>query len=115
MDASFETCPKCQHPCGPADGAEREVCAACGLVFAKWAARASLVPLKRRQREEEEDIPSRGAKLAARLIEVPARVDRLSFGGRVAVLVLFAIWSWRLARYDFRDGEIGGSFMHNIL
>ena len=31
------------------------------------------------------------------------------------MLVLLAFWSFSLFSYDYRDGEIGASFMHNIL
>ena len=43
------------------------------------------------------------------------QMDELSFYGRCLLLVLLAWWSWRLFTYDYRTGEIGGSFMHNIL
>ena len=43
------------------------------------------------------------------------QMDKLSFYGRCLLLVLLAWWSWKLFAYDYRSGEIGGSFMHNIL
>ncbi|MCX7194732.1 MAG: hypothetical protein NTV37_02280 [Proteobacteria bacterium] len=43
------------------------------------------------------------------------QMDTLSFYGRCLLLVLLAWWSWKLFAYDYRSGEIGGSFMHNIL
>ena len=43
------------------------------------------------------------------------QIDKLSFYGRCLLLVLLAWWSWKLFAYDYRSGEIGGSFMHNIL
>ncbi len=42
-------------------------------------------------------------------------MEKLSFYGRSLLLVLLAWWSWKLFAYDYRSGEIGGSFMHNIL
>ena len=42
-------------------------------------------------------------------------MDQLSFYGRCLLLVFLAWWSWRLFAYDYRSGEINGSFMHNIL
>lgn len=42
-------------------------------------------------------------------------MEKLSFYGRCLLLALLAWWSWRLFAYDYRSGEIGGSFMHNIL
>lgn len=43
------------------------------------------------------------------------QMDKLFFYGRCLLLVLLAWWSWKLFAYDYRSGEIGGSFMHNIL
>ena len=43
------------------------------------------------------------------------QMDKLSFYGRCLLLALLAWWSWKLFAYDYRSGEIGGSFMHNIL
>ena len=43
------------------------------------------------------------------------QMDTLSFYGRCLLLVLLTWWSWKLFAYDYRSGEIGGSFMHNIL
>ena len=39
----------------------------------------------------------------------------MTFYGRCAALALLAVWSWFLFGYDYRDGEIGASFMHDIL
>lgn len=43
------------------------------------------------------------------------QMEQLSFYGRCLLLVLLTWWSWKLFAYDYRSGEIGGSFMHNIL
>ena len=37
------------------------------------------------------------------------------FYGRCAALLFVAIWGLRLIAMDYRDGEIGSSFIHNIL
>ncbi len=42
-------------------------------------------------------------------------MDTVTFYGRCAALILLVIWSWFLFGYDYRDGEIGASFMHDIL
>lgn len=39
----------------------------------------------------------------------------MTFYGRCTALALLAVWSWFLFGYDYRDGEIGASFMHDIL
>lgn len=51
----------------------------------------------------------------ASLLEPLERMDELSFYGRCIALALLTFWSWSLFAYDYRDGEIGASFMHNIL
>lgn len=42
-------------------------------------------------------------------------MNEVVFYGRGIALVLLAIWSWSLFGLDYRNGEFGGSFMHNIL
>jgi hypothetical protein len=44
-----------------------------------------------------------------------APFDPATFYGRVVVLALATAWGLSLASLDYRVGEIGGSFMHNIL
>jgi hypothetical protein len=41
--------------------------------------------------------------------------DPLDFYGRLGALVFVAVWGLRLASMDYRGGELGGSFMHNIV
>jgi hypothetical protein len=55
------------------------------------------------------------ARLVASLSHVPAKVDNTRFWGRVALLVLFAIWGVRLIALDYRDGEMNTSFLHGPL
>ena len=51
----------------------------------------------------------------AALFQPLEKMDAMTFYGRCIVLALVAIWSWFLFGYDYRDGEITSSFMHNIL
>ena len=51
----------------------------------------------------------------AALFQPVEKMDAMVFYGRCIVLALLALWSWYLFGYDYRDGEIGASFMHNIL
>ncbi len=51
----------------------------------------------------------------AALLQPLEQIDEVTFYGRCAALILLAIWSWYLFGYDYRDGEIGTSFMHSIL
>lgn len=51
----------------------------------------------------------------ATLFQPLEKMDAMSLYGRCIVLALLAVWSWFLFGYDYRTGEIGASFMHNIL
>lgn len=53
--------------------------------------------------------------LISSLFQPMEKLDSISFYGRGGLLLMLALWSWFLFGYDYRDGEIGGSFMHNIL
>lgn len=117
MSATFTTCPKCRHRRKSEESDNPGICPACGLVFAKWIARDSFVAPSSRQVSATElaDEPGRLARWATLLWHVPERIDPFSFWGRVALLAMMVLWGWQLAGYDYRDGAIGASFMHNIL
>ena len=109
----FATCPKCGHQ-RQADEQSLDpgLCPACGLVFAKWIRRGSFVPAIQRATEEEE-APIPGFR--DRLLTVPEEMDATAWWGRLILLGLLTFWSWRLAGYDYSNGEMGSSFMHAIL
>ncbi|MDP2786324.1 MAG: hypothetical protein Q8O38_17280 [Sulfurimicrobium sp.] len=107
-------CPKCGHVRSPGEVGTPGRCSACGLVFDKWARRDSFVPPSRRQAEETEE-PAWRAALRERLEHVPEHVDANYLYGRAAMLLMFLVWGIRLALMDYRDGEMGSSFMHAIL
>ena len=119
MSGTYRTCPKCGHqPAAPMsiDGQ----CPACGVFLRKWiATQAALeageplpVPASR-QTAASETAPPR-AHLAALLAPLP-NISPATFHGRCGALLLIAIWGLRLIAMDYRDGEIGHSFMHNIV
>ncbi len=94
-------CPKCDARFDP-PRAEVSDCPQCGIWFHKLNAEPIVV---------EEAAPD---------AFVPAAIDGaapdpLSFYGRAATLLFVAIWGFRLAAMDYRDAEINGSFMHNIV
>jgi len=99
----------------PGDGQ----CPACGLYFEKWAAaQAALAageapPASASRRAAVEPAPWR-EKLPA-LLAPKAGLSPAVFHGRCVALLFVAAWGLRLIAMDYRDGEIGGSFMHNIL
>lgn len=44
-----------------------------------------------------------------------AEPDRISYFGRIAALILVAVWGMSLAAVDYRDAGLMATFMHNIL
>ncbi|HEX5393269.1 MAG TPA: hypothetical protein VFW68_08310 [Rhodocyclaceae bacterium] len=111
----FPTCPKCGHVRSPADQGEPGTCPACGLVFAKWIRRDSFVPPSMHKSEDAEDEAASRSGLTEHLLHLPNDASNLEFWGRIGLLVLLAVWGWRLAAMNYRDGEMGTSFMHAIL
>lgn len=99
-DAVLKQCPKCGaalKPSVPADGS----CPHCGIWFAKIGQ-----PLRRPLAPDPEAILAAAAAQAR---------DPLGAHGRLVILLLLALWSVQLIAYDFRNGEMGQSFMHPIL
>jgi len=109
MSETYSHCPKCgsQFPQAlPADTS----CPKCGIYFFKWN-QPVVVP------SSADDVPFDSGQtgfFAARL-QPMEQMDELTFYGRGVVLVALLVWSGFLFGYDYRDGEMGSSFMHNIL
>lgn len=100
----------------PADGQ----CPACGVYFRKWAATTAALdagePLPvSASRRSATDSPAPWRANAAALLTPLADLSPGAFYGRCAALLFIAVWGIRLIIMDYRDGEIGRSFMHNIL
>lgn len=107
----LERCPKCRHAPLPADQAFPVECPGCGVILARLgqaAPRASATPSARTAGPDD-------TGLRAWLWHVPERVDATAFKGRVALLVVFALWGLRLGWMDYRDGEMMTSFIHGPL
>ena len=118
---TFNQCPKCGHVRRPEETATPEQCPACGIYFAKWVARGDFVPPSLRKSgsddigENEGDEPGWRDQIADRILHVPKEVSSADIWGRAVTLVFLLVWGIRMARMDYRDGEMGQSFMHNIL
>ncbi|CAN5174608.1 hypothetical protein BH11PSE11_BH11PSE11_36290 [soil metagenome] len=114
-------CPKCAHVRTPGETAAPERCPACGVYFKKWAFRDTAVRTSANGRTEtthaEIDKPESvwRSALHERLTNIPGRGNLSQFYSRAFMLTMFLIWGIRLSRMDYRDGSMGGSFMHNIL
>jgi hypothetical protein len=111
MSETYSQCPKCHYkPAAPLPISEP--CPACGIFTFKWGqppliAVASNAP--------DETFPEEDGGYIASLLNPLEKMDSAAFYGRCVALLLLTWWSWYLIGYDYRDGEIGGSFMHNIL
>ena len=103
----FERCPKCDHAPLPADQSSPAECPACGVILAKAGQR--LVRASGTLRDERNE---GGGESSSLVWHVPERVDSGAWRGRVALLVVFALWGLRLCWLDYRDGEIMQSFIH---
>lgn len=106
-------CPKCGHPRSP-NASEQAVCAACGLVFAKWVQRV----LGQDRLRSDDAVPgatdAESGRLAELLFPAVGKVDPIAFYGRCALFVAFAIWGLYFVSLDLRTNEIGDSFMHRV-
>jgi len=113
MSKTYSQCPKCGYQ-SPQPLLESATCPACGIYFFKWEqSQLQHNPLPPNVRDES--VTSIGRNFPLFLLQPLERIDELSFYGRCIALGLLAVWSWFLFSYDYRDGEIGASFMHHIL
>lgn len=114
--AVFSRCPKCAHRPLPVDQSLPAACPACGVILAKVAqAGRPAAPRSDTGRLRIEDDAGEGDGLAARLLEVPERVDAVRWCLRVALLAGLAVWGAQLMMLDYHSGEIGASFLHGPL
>lgn len=108
-------CPKCGYPRPSEAVTEAAACAACGLVFAKWAQR---VLGQEQIREARPGAPAEGTWLhwlAGWLLpSVDQRTDRAVFYGRCALYGVFFLWGLYFISLDLKTNEIGASFMHRV-
>jgi hypothetical protein len=55
------------------------------------------------------------SQLSSLLFNMPSHVDTAHIWARVALFVFFAVWGLRLIALDYREGEMGESFLHGPL
>jgi len=94
-------CPKCDARFDP-PLPEVSACPHCGIWFHKWGTQPVLAP----------ETPAEASPADPLM---PAPPDAPTYYGRLGVLLFLAIWGFRLAGMDYRDGEISSSFMHAIV
>jgi hypothetical protein len=111
MTDTYTQCPKCGHKL-PQPLPASAACPACGIYFFKWV-QPPHVPYMPEVGDESPDDTGHG--YVAALLQPLEQMEAVTFYGRCAAFALLAFWSWFLFAYDYRDGEIFTSFMHNIL
>jgi len=103
-------CPKCGHVLSiPLP--DSATCPACGIYFFKYSQRQSRSPSD----TQNESLSFNLRDLIESLLAPLDEIDIPAFYGRCLVLGLLALWGCFLFADDYRVGEIGTSFMHNIL
>jgi len=113
---SLPTCPKCAYQRLPTDAHIHEgVCPACGIAYQKFVERQRHpAPAPEPPLEMLEVLPPT-QRLAARLLEMPPRVDAMDVGARAGGWCAFALWTLWFARQGIAWEAIFGSFLHNII
>ena len=116
MAMTIIKCPKCGHSRNPDEIAAPERCPSCGLYFEKWATRDTHVHVPNQSPATEHTATAAWlTAIRERVLHIPQPVNTTWVAGRAVLLALFLFWGIRLAAMNYRDGEMGGSFMHNIL
>src|SRR4051794_2111885 len=102
MATLYKKCPKCA-----AEAAGLDVCAACGIIFAKYLRAKFAAPEPRvRLSAEETDDDSRFAQLKEALLYVPEQVDPAFVYGRAILLAAIAFYGVKLAMMDIPSWEM---------
>ena len=116
---AYIACPKCGHQPLLANQSFPAACPGCGIIFAKLGERAERAPAKQELLLLAEALPQEApasAGVLTMLFHVPEAVDKMNWGGRIAALVVFLIWTFFIWRdIDIPAGESGSSFLHSIL
>jgi hypothetical protein len=113
MPVMYTQCPKCGHIL-PQPLPDSAACPACGIYFFKYS------QFQSRHESVLTDMQTMSSSynlhdFAEALLRPMDKIDEPTFYGRCIVFVLLALWGGFLFAYDYRDGEINASFMHNIL
>src|SRR4030095_9304332 len=108
MATLYKKCPKCAT-----EAAGLDVCAACGLIFAKYL-RTKIAPPQARMRRavEQREDAGRCAQLKEALFYVPEEVEPAFVYGRAILLAAIAFYGVKLALMDIPSWEMGSSLIH---
>ena len=105
--ALYAHCPKCRAPSGG-----RDVCPACGLIFAKYLESLGGAPLRSAPKTTLQAAEPLGARLGELLFPVPEEVPAAAVAVRAAFLAVLAVYGVHLASLDVPDAEIWASLLH---
>jgi hypothetical protein len=107
MATLYKNCPKCG-----AASAGLDVCAACGLIFAKYL-RAKFAPPEVRPRAAAEpDDDSLLARAKELLLYIPVETNPTAVYGRAILLAAIAFYGAKLALMDIPSWEMAASLIH---
>jgi hypothetical protein len=108
MATLYKKCPKCA-----AESLGLDVCAACGLIFAKYLRAKFAAPEpRRRSAAEEPDEDSLFARAKQLAFHVPEQVDPMVVYVRAILLAAIAFYGVKLALMDIPSWEMGSSLIH---
>jgi len=111
------TCPKCHYIRQPHDShLHASLCPACGIAYDKWRARQESRSIGSDSIEETEDSIESDPidSVLSAFIEIPARVDAITFWGRALTGCALLAWTLYFASHGVDWEIIGGSFLHSI-
>lgn len=104
---SYARCPKCG---AASDG--RDVCPACGLVYAKFLKSLGGAAARLRSTTQANEEPTAGLTLKELLFEVPEETRAVVVYARAALLALLIVYGVRLAAMSVPEADVWGSLLH---
>ena len=109
-------CPKCAYQRLPADSHVHEgVCPACGIAYQKYLDRQQGVTAAPVEVLDYEEVAPPREALLARLLEMPARVDSLTVGGRAVAWCALALWAAWFTLQGIDYESTNNSFLHAVI
>jgi hypothetical protein len=110
----YRICPKCGHVCEPFNPSPDSECAACGLVFGKWLKSLVVDEDLARVMMERQAPPTFTESVRDFLFPPRPDIGRMEFPMLVIIFLVFTAWGIHFIGMDFRNNEIGRSFLHNV-
>jgi len=103
-------CPKCQM-----EQEDRNLlCDYCGIVFAKYGALRERALVESRFTVHAPSATVAARWLRGRFFTPQPVTNPLALGGRVALLLVLAVWGWRIISQTIESNGAGGSFLHLV-